>query len=347
MTVLVLDAPDGSTPFEHDNLSAVPIPGRWSGLARLWRRVSAIDSHSPISLLATQSPLEEAWTMLAFARGRIPVVAQVHFDLLSSSAVPSGSLGRTLAGRVRQHIAILLLPRYRAVRTVALEMAERLRMLGAQAAQSVPVPILDLDKFCGDASAARESRVLFVGRLAPEKNLPLWLEVARRVLAERPDTRFDIVGGGALEGQLMAQADTLGLGGAITFHGSKHRADLPTFYNRAAVFLLTSDHEGFGRVLVEALAAGTAVVSTRTSGAREVLAEGEAGMVADCGDAAALAHGVLTMLDDPDRRSALVAKGRARIDARYDPLRLTAEWIDMLIEAAERPTPTADPKHPT
>ena len=344
MTVVVLGAPAESAPFTQDNLSAVPITGRWGGLVHLARKLSEIDRDTPVSVIATQSPLEEAWTMLAISRGRIPVVAQVHFDLLAPSALPTGSALRALAGRTRQRLAIRMLPRYRAVRVVAPEMADRLSALGAIDVRCVPVPILDLGLLRPVAGVPREPRVLFVGRLAPEKNLTLWLEVARRILTVLPQARFDIVGDGALRDRLQAQADAMGLGSAITFHGHKQRAELPALYASATVFLLTSDHEGFGRVLVEALAAGTAVVSTRTSGAREVLADGEVGLLADCGDAAALADGVLALLTDPQRRAALVSRGRQRIEGRYDPLRLTAEWIDMLIDAAEHPSPTADPK---
>ena len=310
--------------------------------------------------------------MLALSRGRIPVVAQVHYDLLSDAALPGGSALRALAGRARRATAVRLLAYYRAVRTVAPEMAARLRTLGARDVRCIPVPILDLATFSPGtaalspgaaalspgaaalspgaaalspgAAAPREPRVLFVGRLAPEKNLPLWLEVARRVRAELPSARFDIVGDGISRGRLMAESEALGLGSSIGFHGSKQRSELPEIYRSASVLLLTSDHEGFGRVLVEALAAGTAVVSTSTSGAREVLADGEAGIIAECGDAAALAQGVLVLLREPQRRAALVMAGRRRIEGRYDPLRLAREWIDMLVEAAELPPPTADTK---
>ena len=104
------------------------------------------------------------------------------------------------------------------------------------------------------------------------------------------------------------------------------------------MLLLTSDHEGFGRVLVEAMAAGVAVVSTSTAGAREVLDDGGTGVLAPIGDADALAAGVLRLLADAPYRAALVDAGRRRVAERYRPETLAGQWVDMLIEVAEQGT---------
>ena len=103
------------------------------------------------------------------------------------------------------------------------------------------------------------------------------------------------------------------------------------------MLLLTSDHEGFGRVLVEAMAAGAAVVSTRTGGAAEVIGDSGAGFLADVGDADGLAHAVIALLTDEALRTRTVKAAAEHIGGRYDPLRLAGAWVDMLVEAAERP----------
>lgn len=337
MTMVVLGAARGSRPLTLGNLCVVPLAGRWSGLARLPFCLARLARAEPISVIAAQSPLEDGWASLAYARGRMPVVAQVHFDLLADAALPGGSRLKALAGALRRWTALALLPRYALVRVVAARMVAPLTALGARDVRLAPVAIPDLAQLAAVAGPRHEARVLFVGRLAPEKNLDLWLEVARRVRASVPAALFDIVGDGALRRRLAERAQSLGLGEAVTFHGGRTRDELVPLFGRASVLLLTSDHEGFGRVLVEAMAAGVAVVSTRTGGAVEVIGDSGAGHLAAVGDAEGLARAVVALLTDDDLRARTVAAATAHITGRYDPLRLAEAWVDMLIEAAERP----------
>ena len=336
MTICVLGAPREARPWQSSGLSALPFCGRWTGLVYAHRALGRLNQASPISVIAAQSPFEDGWLALTFSRGRIPVVAQAHFEMHSDAALPVGSKLRSALGAARRRLAMRLLPSFGGVRVVASEMCPQFKAAGARDVRVIPVPIFDIDRLRAVAALPRaEPRVLFVGRLAPEKNLDLWLDVARRVVAVVPEARFDVVGEGASRALLESRASAMGLGDAIEFHGGKTRNALPAYFERATVFLLTSDHEGFGRVLIEAMAAGTAVVSTRTGGAREIIGTSEAGLVADVGDAGGLASHVISLLTDASLRQRTIAAASAVV-GRYDPLRLANAWVDMLIEAAER-----------
>lgn len=342
MTIVVVGATATSEPFHDGNLSVVPLVGRWAGVVRLQRALSSLAARDPISVIATQSPFEEAWAALAFSRRRVPLIAQVHFDLTTDAALPAGAQLRAVLGRLRRRAAERLLVRCAAVRTVTPGMATHIRALGAGDVRCIPVPIPDLDALASVAGASRDPdapRVLFVGRLAPEKNLPLWLEVIRRVGEQVPAARFDIVGEGAQRSELEATAMRIGMSDKVTFHGGKERAELPALFARASVFLLTSNHEGFGRVLIEAMAAGVPVVATRTRGAREVLEDAGVGLLADVGDAEGLSRAVLGLLGDPAQRARLAAAAADHVVQRYRPEELAAAWVDMLIEAADRHLP--------
>ena len=345
MTILVVGASEASEPYHDGNLTVIPIAGRWASVARLPRALSSIAACDPISVIATQSPFEEAWAALAFSRGRVPLIAQVHFDLTAEAALPKGVRLREALGRLRRRAAESLLVRCAAVRTVTPGMAAHIRALGAGDVRCIPVPIPDLDVLATAVRIARDPdapRILFVGRLAPEKNLSLWLEVARRVGEQAPAARFDIVGDGTLRPELEATAKQLGIADKVTFHGAKGRAELPALFARASVFLLTSDHEGFGRVLIEAMAAGVPVVATRTRGAREVLEEAGVGLLAEPGDAEGLSRAVLGPLSDPAYRTRLAAAAADHVAERYRPEALAAAWVDMLIETVDR-----HPPHPS
>jgi glycosyltransferase involved in cell wall biosynthesis len=218
-------------------------------------------------------------------------------------------------------------------------MAERLSALGARATRTIPVPILDLEGFLHLPETDRPPRVLFVGRLAPEKNLPLWLDAARRIAAAVPEARFDIVGGGAARASLEGLTRDLDLAHTVTFHGPKPRSALRELYAQSAILMLSSDHEGFGRVLVEALASGAAVVSTATAGAKEIVENEATGLLAPVGDAAGLAAAAIRLLHDKSLRHTLAMAGRRRMSERYRPNALAGAWVDMLIDAAGRRAP--------
>ena len=341
MTIVVLGAPRKSRRILRYGVVVQPVSGRWSSVARLPAVLARLHAEQGISVIASQSPLEEGWASLLSARGRCPVVDQVHYDMLSDEALPGGSKLRQQLGRTRRRLALRLLPLYAAVRTVAPEMAKELIARGARDVRSVSVPVLDLSKLLALPVEKRQPRVLFVGRLAPEKNLPLWLDVAQRVCSQHPEVHFDIVGDGALRPAMEARTRQLAIDDRVTFHGAKPRAALPEIYRQASVLLLTSNHEGFGRVLVEAMAAGVPIVSTRTAGAREVLGDGEAGVMAPIGDALGLAVGVVNLLTVGNVRAAMIAAGRQRVVDRFEPITLAGQWVDMLIEAAERHTARA------
>jgi glycosyltransferase involved in cell wall biosynthesis len=144
--------------------------------------------------------------------------------------------------------------------------------------------------------------LLAAGRLSAQKDFPTLLRAFARVRAARP-ARLIILGEGELRAQLEAQAVALGLGEDVQFPGF---VENPYAYmRRAGVFVLSSAWEGFGIVLVEAMACGAPVVSTDCPvGPAEILEGGRYGPLVPIGDDGALAHAILSALDcpmDPER----------------------------------------------
>lgn len=144
--------------------------------------------------------------------------------------------------------------------------------------------------------------ILGVGRLVPQKNFDLLFRAFTRVQETR-DARLLVLGDGNQRGQLESQAKELGI---------EDKVDLPGFVRnpypfmaKASLFVLSSDYEGFGIVLAEALACGCPVVSTNCpSGPREILEDGKWGRLVPVGDEEALAEAMCTSLaeeHDPER----------------------------------------------
>jgi glycosyltransferase involved in cell wall biosynthesis len=139
--------------------------------------------------------------------------------------------------------------------------------------------------------------VLSVCRLGAEKDLPTLLRAFAEVHRSRPAARLLLAGEGPERARLEALVAELDLGDVVQLPG---RTDQPLrWMRRAAVFVLASRFEGFGNVLVEALACGTPVVSTDCPvGPREVLEGGRWGTLVPVGDAAAMAAAITRTLAD-------------------------------------------------
>lgn len=150
-------------------------------------------------------------------------------------------------------------------------------------------------------------RILAVGALKPEKNQALLLRAFAQLAEARP-AQLMILGEGPLREELMALADRLAIADRVSMPG--FHPDPWPFYASADLFVLSSDTEGFGNVLVEAMAVGLPVVSTDCGGPREVLADGKFGQLVPVDDVSALRHAMEQTIARPSDLEA--AKQRAR-----------------------------------
>jgi len=154
--------------------------------------------------------------------------------------------------------------------------------------------------------------VLGVGRLEPQKAFDKLLQAFAQ-LKPRRACRLIIIGEGPDRRKLEELAVALGIAEDVSMPGFQRNPH--AFMKKANVFVLSSDFEGFGNVLVEALAAGTPVVATDCpSGPREILDDGRFGRLVPVGDIDALAAAIGESLDEPPDE-ALLAKAITRFDA--------------------------------
>lgn len=146
-------------------------------------------------------------------------------------------------------------------------------------------------------------RIISAGNLKPQKNQALLLR-AMKLLSQRLDVHLVILGEGQLRASLEQLAAELGITDRVTLPGFK--AQPAPYFLSADMFALSSDWEGLPTVLIEALAAGTPIVSTDCpSGPREILANGRFGRLVPVGDAAALADAMAISLESEHDHDAL------------------------------------------
>jgi len=186
---------------------------------------------------------------------------------------------------------------------------------------------VDVERFGTGAPAAEAKAALgldpsrpvlgTVGRLEPRKRQDHLLVAMRALLARANGLapQLLLVGDGPLRGELERQAGLLGIAHCVRFLGEV--ADVRQALAAMDVFVLPSGEEGMSNALLEAMAAGRAVVATAVGGTGEVVDDGRTGVLVPPGDVTALAGHVLMLLGNEGRRAFLGAAARRAVDERF------------------------------
>ena len=194
-----------------------------------------------------------------------------------------------------------------------------------------PVPRRGAPDVRAEFGAEDAELVVTVGRYAPEKNHALLLAALARLADRRPRLRGLLVGVGELEDELRAEVRRLGLDGRVTVTGE--RADAIDLTAAADVFALSSDWEGLPLAILEALALGTPVVSTRVGGIPDAVRHEETGLLVPPRDPEALAAALERVLDDAALREHLGRSGRAFAAAELGEAAMAERYLEIYSSA--------------
>jgi phosphatidylinositol alpha-mannosyltransferase len=179
--------------------------------------------------------------------------------------------------------------------------------------------------------------VLFVGRLEKRKGLRFLLRAWPRVLERQPDARLVVVGRGRPFESYKRFAARQGWSPSdVAFEGYVAAEDLPRYYQSCDVFCApNTGQESFGIVLLEAMAAGAPIVASDIPGYRDVVADGEQGLLVEPKNSDAIADAVCRLLANPELRATMRRAGQAT--ARdYDWPRVAGQVLDYYAEVLER-----------
>jgi len=178
--------------------------------------------------------------------------------------------------------------------------------------------------------------VALIARFQDVKGHDVFLEMARQVALQMPETRFLVAGENtqsraddSYKRRILARAHTEPLlRQRVVYLG--FRPDVERVIGAADVVVCSSHFEGYGVVNIEAMACGKPVVSTNRGGPSETVVDGETGFLAPPGDPAALASRVIQLLRDPDLRRRLGAAGRTRVEAQFSGASNAAQFSRVL-----------------
>lgn len=309
-----------------ENLAVYPTNTRpalfpWSA----YRLAARIHRQHPADVVTTQDPFACGLVGLLLKwRFGLPLNVQSHSHFFDN---PYWIAERPLRNRLLNVLGRFVIPRADTVRVLS----EREKALCVRYGQSperimvltVPTPVAAFAQPVGAARLAELRAMLgvapdapvllWVGFPAASKHVELLLAAYQRVRAQHPAARLVLVGDFHTRPDFVRQAGAAG----VIFAGRVDHADLPAYYQLASVYVHSSRYEGVARVLIEALAAGTPVVSTDHLGAAEVVRHGESGLLTGH-TPEALAEAIIALLNDPERARAMGVAGQRDVLVRFD-----------------------------
>ena len=208
---------------------------------------------------------------------------------------------------------------------------------GSDAHVSIVPHGVDLRRFTARRRApSPHFAMLAVGRLVEKKGLHVLVDAASRL--DFP-WRLRIVGDGPERDRLVARIQAAGIADRVTFCGPLTHEALPSEYQAADVVVVpsirdaTGDRDGLPNVVLEAMAAGTAIVASETGAIASAVRNAETGLLVRAGDAPGLARALTTLARDPDRRRRLGTAARALVERRFDAGRCTKQFASVLRDA--------------
>jgi sugar transferase (PEP-CTERM/EpsH1 system associated) len=284
-------------------------------LKRLKRRLAALRP----DILHTHNPSPHIFGAVAARLTGVPVVIHTKHGRNYPSAFISVALNR-LAASLSDSVVAVSEDAGRVASQVERIPARKLLVI-RNGIELPPCPA------SSTANPTQGKRAVHVARLHPIKDQATLLRAARIVADVEPTFHLDIVGDGPAAAELATLTGRLNLSQHVRFLG--YRSDVEAMLAGADMFVLSSVSEGISLTLLEAMAAGLAVVATDVGGNREVIARSETGLLVTAQSPEALAEAILTLLRDPALARAMGQAGRQRVERLFD-LRQTVSQYELL-----------------
>lgn len=259
--------------------------------------------------IATEGPL--GWSALAAAtRLKIPVSTGFHTNFHSySKHYGTGFLQKPIAAYLREfHKRALatLVPTEGLRRELECYGFQNLHIVSRGVDTRLFSPVRRSPELRRAWGAGEHAIVaMYVGRMAPEKNLPLAVKAFLAMQERDPQVQLVMVGDGPERASLASRHSN------VVFAGTRSGEDLATYYASADVFLFPSLTETFGNVTLEAMASGLAVVAYEYAAARQCLVHDESGLLAPFGDSSAFVKLAASLMKDSARIARLRIRARA------------------------------------
>lgn len=292
-------------------------------LRKLFRLRKHLRTHSP-EIYIVMLPLTIIWLLQMAGRSAVPILCAERAD----PSVYSKRTQRTLRK---------LAPRAAAWVFQTETIREwYLPCLGDTPSVVIPNAINSVfltEPYTGD----HEKTIVSAGRLAPQKNFSLLIRAFARIAPDFPDHRLIIYGEGSQRAELEALAAELGVADRVDLPGRVE--DMPQKFQRAGMYVLSSDYEGMPNVLIEAMSQGLPCVATDCGGggARFLVQDGENGLLVPIQDVDAMAQAIRRILSD-EALAQRLGHNALKVRQTLAPEAIYDRWVDVVTDAVDART---------
>lgn len=188
----------------------------------------------------------------------------------------------------------------------------------------IPNPV-EVSAICEENT---DAVVVTAGRLMKQKNQAMLIRAMAQVHQVYPHVKCRIYGEGDLRESLQTQINDLGLQDVVTLEGNVK--DIHERMARCGMFVLTSNYEGLSNALIEAMMVGLPCITTDYPGARELITDGENGLVVPLDDDAALTTGILRFLESKDNFAKIIAQNGQAHSAKFRAETVLRQWHSVI-----------------
>lgn len=333
-----------------DNVTVQPVSCRepFSYIWKAYKSCLSICKSNRIDVIAVQDPFVTGFIgYLLKRKWGIPLAVQLHGDYFDNRYWLKEDFKNPFFNRFGKW----LIKKADGIRAVSYGIKQKLVDSGVPDHKIwvIPAPVF-LDKFIRSSpekandirqrySLVKGRAILFVGHLTKAKNVANLLQAARIVIQKYADVKFLICGEGEERKNLEHLSQELGSEDSIIFTGELPYDELPEYYHVGDIFVLPSNHESFGLVLLEAGMAGKPVVATDLTGPRDIVVDQVTGFLVPPQRPEELAAGILTLIEQPELAEKLGENARRHIVANFNTevgiKKVIDMWANMIQLAAD------------
>lgn len=276
--------------------------GRWARFWKGYKEAEYILSEERFDLITAQEVEHSLIAWRLSRRFNIPWQMQIHTDIFSPYF-----WRESFFNKIRVLLAKFLIPRANCVRVVSERIKKSLgsRFTIHDSRLSVlPIfyPITSGGGSMREKYPGYDFYILMVGRLSREKNFHLALSAMREVIRKYPRTLLVIVGDGP-ERKNIEREISHGL--EINVHLEGWQQNVSQYYEFSDVFLASSNYEGYGTAIMEAIGTGLPVIMTEVGVAGEIVKNGENGIIVSAGDREGIVRSIEKIIEDKEFRKML------------------------------------------
>jgi len=323
LDVIVFASPRRESKTISENFRVFPTKSsKTQHFVKAVNRAKRLIKENQYDLLVTQEFAAPAGVRIKQQFG-LPWIVTSHGMFFSSQWLQMSPVKWYLFYRIRK--AVRLADGFRVTNEV---MKEKFLEWGVKKPILVEPTPVDVESFLSVQKVRVDlPQILFAGRLSSEKNIAMLVRAVKNL-----DSKLQllVVGEGAEQEKLLSEAAQ---DQRIKFLGPKNHDELREIYKSVDIFVLPSNTETFGKVLIEAGAAGCALVATKTAGAMSIIENGVSGVLVELGDQQGLEEALSKLIEGRQLREKL-AQGAREMAKRYNPDDGTHRWVNFWQEIA-------------